>query len=50
MDSDVIYCEPPYTVTHNNNGFIRYNERIFSWRDKCRLAESVQSLAREGQT
>jgi len=48
-DSDVIYCDPPYTVSHNNNGFIRYNERIFSWADQCRLAESVQALAREGR-
>jgi DNA adenine methylase len=48
-DSNLIYCDPPYTVAHNNNGFIRYNERIFGWADQCRLAESAQSLAREGR-
>lgn len=45
---DVIYCDPTYTVTHNNNGFIRYNERNFSWKDQIRLADAAASSARKG--
>jgi DNA adenine methylase len=48
-EADLIYCDPPYTVSHNNNGFIRYNEKIFSWADQRRLSESVQALAQDGR-
>src|ERR1039457_1165848 len=47
---DLVYCDPTYTVAHNNNGFVRYNERNFSWEDQKRLADTCQRLAREGAT
>lgn len=45
----VVYFDPPYTVSHNNNGFVRYNERIFSWTDQERLAVTASKLAERGQ-
>jgi DNA adenine methylase len=47
---DFVYLDPPYTVTHSNNGFVRYNDRIFSWKDQQRLANVAQSLSRSGCT
>ncbi len=44
----VIYADPPYTVRHNNNGFIKYNRRLFSWRDQIELAEILTWQAQNG--
>jgi DNA adenine methylase len=45
---DFVYCDPPYTVLHNNNGFLRYNERLFSWSDQARLAELARVAVGRG--
>jgi DNA adenine methylase len=47
---DVAYCDPTYTVAHNNNGFVRYNERNFSWSDQKRLAAAAMAATRRGAT
>jgi DNA adenine methylase len=46
--SDLVYCDPPYTVSHNNNGFIRYNEKLFRWVDQQALASRARELLRLG--
>jgi len=45
---DVVYCDPTYTVVHNNNGFKRYNEKNFSWADQERLARAAARAVRRG--
>ena len=45
---DLVYLDPPYVTRHNNNGFIDYNEKLFSWRDQERLARVAKRLVENG--
>lgn len=45
---DLLFLDPPYTVRHNRNGFIKYNERLFSWEDQIRLASATTRAVKRG--
>lgn len=48
IEGDFIFADPPYTVKHNSNGFLKYNESMFSWGDQVRLAEALHRAANRG--
>jgi DNA adenine methylase len=45
---DFVFVDPPYTANHNYNGFLKYNEKIFSWEDQERLAACVSAAVARG--
>lgn len=45
---DLVYVDPPYTVAHNMNGFLKYNDHIFSWADQERLKSAIIRAAERG--
>lgn len=48
MESDVVFADPPYTVRHNYNGFVKYNEVLFSWDDQLRLHAALLRAKQRG--
>lgn len=44
----LIYIDPPYVLPQENNGFLHYNEKVFSWADQIDLAEWAHRFASQG--
>ncbi|MBR7791169.1 Dam family site-specific DNA-(adenine-N6)-methyltransferase [Undibacterium sp. FT147W] len=38
---DFLFIDPPHTVKHNYNGFVKYNENLFAWDDQIRLRDAL---------
>lgn len=45
---DFIFVDPPYTVMHNLNGFVKYNQNIFAWEDQLRLRSALERAYTRG--
>jgi len=47
-NKDLIFVDPPYTIAHNQNSFIKYNEHLFTWADQERLLNELNAAKTRG--
>lgn len=45
---DFVYFDPPYITGHMNNGFVKWNAKLFGWDDQERLANLAADLSGRG--
>lgn len=47
-EGDLVFLDPPYTTAHNCNGFVKYNQKIFTWDDQKRLMDAIRGAKTRG--
>jgi DNA adenine methylase len=45
---DLVFADPPYVTAHSNNGFLKYNEKLFCWDDQIRLRDALLEARSRG--
>ncbi|OYU01782.1 MAG: DNA methyltransferase [Sphingomonadaceae bacterium PASS1] len=45
---DLVFVDPPYTVMRDNGGFLKYNQKVFSWQDQERLKIDIVAALNRG--
>lgn len=48
LEGDLVFADPPYTVKHKFNGFVKYNETLFAWQDQERLCQALRRAKGRG--
>lgn len=43
----LVFLDRPYTTAHNFNGFVKYNQKIFTWDEKT-LMEAIRDAVQRG--
>ncbi len=47
-EGDLVFADPPYAIARNQNSFIKYNEKLFSWKDQKRLLNALTRARNRG--
>ncbi|WNY35186.1 Dam family site-specific DNA-(adenine-N6)-methyltransferase [Curtobacterium flaccumfaciens] len=45
---DLVFFDPPYASSKRREGFVDYNEKLFTWDDQRRLADVAERLRQKG--
>lgn len=48
QENSMVFLDPPYIMSKNNNVFLKYNQRAFSEQDQERLAGMIEEIKRRG--
>ena len=48
QQGDLVFLDPPYTVAHNHNGFVKYNDKLFAFTDQERLSKVIDAVRGRG--